>query len=406
MVCRCNFIADELRRTLNPQEICRQNKEECNCCQCQKNVAKGKFGLAFIVETPRRKYTQPSGWEVEFEDTPSNISYNCKKMTQWANRPPIGECLETDDYFCCQSIEVRKVINNKEKTTCNCDQCVVKNKAAPCVYIQEPQVPACSCRPKMCSRCYTKLQELQNCNCNVDGIFVKQLQKGDQECLCDVSPVKITCKKHCKCKYERKYTKRSPERGECSCSKPRSKSRRKKTKQRSCECDDLLDYIPRKETFTNKENRSRERGRNRSRENICKLNSCDGSCNRKSWKYTMPCSCSVKSVDDSSYRNTRLNTTQKDIEWDKTRLDTEFTNTQGETPITPTKGDKLTMVDVQLNSIRDDSKLKKVQGEVDNTANSTQQDTAYNDFQKYVPLSSSRKESLEPRNETTNYSVS
>lgn len=232
MVCRCNYIADELRRTLNPTEFCQQNKEQCNCCTCQKNVAKGKFGLAFIVETPRRKYTQPSGWEVEFEDTPSNISYNCKKMTQWANRPLIGECLETDDYFCCQSIEVGKILNNKERTVCKCDQCIVKNKPPPCVCFQQPQVPECSCKRKMCSCCYTKLQELQNCNCNVNCMFVKQLQKGDEECSCGLAALSIkeTCRQKRKCKSEKKYLKSSPKRGECNCSKLRqkSKSRRKK----------------------------------------------------------------------------------------------------------------------------------------------------------------------------------
>lgn len=276
MTCRCDPIADELGRTSEPNCVqanpyqpcqpcraCSPIRQECNCCSCKKTIGKGKFGLAYIMETPRRRYTKPLGWEVEFADTPSNISYKCNKMASWANQPPISECLKTKPTFHCKCVDVKKTMNhNEQKTMCNCAKCIqCAPKVPTCVCYQEPR---CSCKPKICLYCCCpKIQQLPQCTCNVH---------------CSLALTKPKCGNF---KFAKKYSK-SPNREKCSCSKHRPKSRHRRRKVKQCDCqtdceDDCLDYIPRKETCSMKETRtsSKEKDRGCSRERVC-----DDSCGK------------------------------------------------------------------------------------------------------------------------------
>ncbi|XP_072375222.1 uncharacterized protein [Diabrotica undecimpunctata] len=68
------------------------DSEEYRCCDYKKKqLTKGKFGLAYVIETPKKKITTPTGWQVEFEDTPSKIMQHCDKMERWVNCPPLGD---------------------------------------------------------------------------------------------------------------------------------------------------------------------------------------------------------------------------------------------------------------------------------------------------------------------------
>uniref|UniRef100_A0A6P7GFZ7 Uncharacterized protein LOC114342003 n=1 Tax=Diabrotica virgifera virgifera TaxID=50390 RepID=A0A6P7GFZ7_DIAVI len=68
------------------------DSEEYRCCDYKKKqLTKGKFGLAYVIETPKKKITTPTGWQVEFEDTPSRIMQHCDKMERWVNCPPLGD---------------------------------------------------------------------------------------------------------------------------------------------------------------------------------------------------------------------------------------------------------------------------------------------------------------------------
>lgn len=65
-----------------------QHKE--HHCKCKKQKkAVGRFGVAWISETPACCYSDPFGWQVEFVDTPSNVEQRCQEMVKWVNSPPL-----------------------------------------------------------------------------------------------------------------------------------------------------------------------------------------------------------------------------------------------------------------------------------------------------------------------------
>ncbi|XP_050297605.1 uncharacterized protein LOC126736991 [Anthonomus grandis grandis] len=156
----------------------------CQCCQFPKNKMKGKFGVAYVIETPNRK-CKPCGWEIEFTDTPSTIENNCKKIMNWITCPPLGECNNANTTVCCCSPPEQSVLctlnksccksNNKtgcSKTArcdCCCEQfkpkgCCCTNKNPKCCCSKGTSKPCCSkprnespcCNPRCCKKPKTK----------------------------------------------------------------------------------------------------------------------------------------------------------------------------------------------------------------------------------------------------------
>ncbi|KAK9719295.1 hypothetical protein QE152_g22764 [Popillia japonica] len=64
-----------------------------DCCPdwCENNKVKGRFGVAFVAETPCC-CPEPIGWQIEFCDTPSKVEQRCREMIEWANCPPLPRC--------------------------------------------------------------------------------------------------------------------------------------------------------------------------------------------------------------------------------------------------------------------------------------------------------------------------
>ncbi|GJQ67223.1 hypothetical protein Trydic_g8129 [Trypoxylus dichotomus] len=104
------------------------NAYEDDCCPdwCSHNKVKGRFGVAFIAETPCC-CPEPIGWQIEFCDTPSKVEMLCKEMVQWANCPPLPRCQP------CPPMEVRSPCFPPKRNPC----CPVSN---PC-----PPTPSCAC---------------------------------------------------------------------------------------------------------------------------------------------------------------------------------------------------------------------------------------------------------------------
>lgn len=235
----CDF--DELP---NEFERYRQKPKNDERWYCGKNMAKGKFGLAYIIETPRRKCVQPMGWELEFEDTPSNISNKCNKMTEWVNRPPIGECLECNALLKCASTDLTRFLNEtKQESICYCTECERKDTEPLCCC--QFTTPDCTCRPPpLCCDCYTKLLKLQNCCCK--NALIRTLD--NQCCYCLAKEKRRN--KRSKCRSDKRMCK-SSERSKNRC---RSRTNSKPSKKlNQSKPDDYLDYVPKKEKPSKRE---------------------------------------------------------------------------------------------------------------------------------------------------------
>lgn len=101
----------------------------CTCCKCKndkKHLIKGKFGLAYIVETPKVKMTTPVGWQIEFEDTPSGVINDCNKMVEWVSYPPLENCKKHFPEFPPACAKILKPRNNLLLTPKQ-HQCVFKS---------------------------------------------------------------------------------------------------------------------------------------------------------------------------------------------------------------------------------------------------------------------------------------
>nr|CAI5838772.1 unnamed protein product [Callosobruchus analis] len=181
------------------------------CCPCK---VKGKFGLAYIVETPKNRCETPLGWQIEFEDTPSKIASSCKKMMQWVNCPPLGEC-GTEAVMSGYPKKCARAL------ACNPNQCCYEDTPLPpCDCESEPK---CCCRPKPQKCCKPRPQRRKPCCC----------PPPQQSCCCG--------------KQERK---RYEEPG-CSCCKKRGSNTPRGD-------DDSLDYVPDKEVHHKSKNGSRD----------------------------------------------------------------------------------------------------------------------------------------------------
>lgn len=150
----------------------------------EKPKVKGKFGLAYVVQTPKESSFKPLGWQVEFQDTPSQIDRNCEKMLKWVSCPPLGECntnLEANFLWCPG--ECKELL--KGTGTKTYEQDPLEN----CCLIEIPKMkcPAIEAKPAacVCQLNYTKKE--------------KRNKSQYQECVCDSKNKTRVDNRDCKC---------------------------------------------------------------------------------------------------------------------------------------------------------------------------------------------------------------
>ncbi|CAG9765506.1 unnamed protein product [Ceutorhynchus assimilis] len=161
-----------------------------HCCQCcnKKQKIRGKFGVAYVIETDDKK-TKPCGWEVEFNDTPSQIENSCKKMMKWISCPPLGEC-GSDSLQCCQCQKQQFCACQKHYEVPNC--CCNKPSRGQKMYFNSKR------QCYHCSNQSDSSMEAQCCHC---------ANKKLQHCDCSCSKCKCTKKSGRKHKEEHKSSK-------------------------------------------------------------------------------------------------------------------------------------------------------------------------------------------------------
>ncbi|KAJ8919565.1 hypothetical protein NQ315_002187 [Exocentrus adspersus] len=295
LVKRNNFDSSYTRC---PQQ---ENPADCLCFK-EKPKVKGKFGLAYIVQTPNDRSCKPLGWQVEFQDTPSQIDRNCQKMVNWVTCPPLGECSSNVEAVLCYPETCNKLLKSAETKKCCC---VKKPVADKCCVVEVPkqvQENCCVCqtcckkeRKRTCA-CSHKEEQIQKCVCvsknkryclcsntnSSSGYFGKQYEKfmvckkcckTVMKCTCG-QPVRNCCyceKKKLKCKCQLPC--KSSEKGICEhCQKSKSyyctfeehicpgcgKVMEKKCYvKENCVCEpygDVLDYIPRRDVSSKSTN--------------------------------------------------------------------------------------------------------------------------------------------------------
>lgn len=108
-----------------------------HCCKCASTKrVKGKFGVAWICETPDCSCCEPYGWQVEFVDTPARVEQRCRELIEWVNNPPLP--CDTDKRPCCCP-------ETEEPSRCQCD-------APTGCKGETPERDACSCGSKKSSK--------------------------------------------------------------------------------------------------------------------------------------------------------------------------------------------------------------------------------------------------------------
>lgn len=106
------------------------NHAEGSCCKCMRSKqVRGRFGVAWLAETPGHCYSEPYGWQVEFVDTPSRVDQRCKDMVKWINSPPLpkedtveNKPNETNQTHKEQSNDIKSVSLDEQhhKNGCSC----------------------------------------------------------------------------------------------------------------------------------------------------------------------------------------------------------------------------------------------------------------------------------------------
>lgn len=91
-------------------------------------IDKGKFVVAWLIQTPTRKQSVPCGWQLEFEDSPRNVEARCEQMVEWINCPPVemGDLskFRDDQLSCCSSCSSVKPVDRKISCpTCEFNSC-------------------------------------------------------------------------------------------------------------------------------------------------------------------------------------------------------------------------------------------------------------------------------------------
>lgn len=164
-MCDCNESPFTKLRESWSRHYQDEMRGQCNCCCQNQNghaKVKGKFGVAYVIETPTRK-CKPCGWEIEFNDTPSQIENNCKKMMTWITCPPLGECQNNHTNFCCGSTAPKEVLNaahmcykSGDLNSCSCSKDKSRTSGGDCCF--KNTQPICNCAKKVnqkqhCSNC-------------------------------------------------------------------------------------------------------------------------------------------------------------------------------------------------------------------------------------------------------------
>lgn len=135
------------------------------CFQCDyEPKVKGRFGLAWVSESPECPYPEPVGWQVEFHDTPSKVEQKCQEMVRWINCPPLPRCDPCPPVeLCCH--------NQSPKKKCSCKKQQQQQSQ------HEPQCTCCN-KPhrhhkKKCCFCGGQSrqggQSRNNCYANLPG---------------------------------------------------------------------------------------------------------------------------------------------------------------------------------------------------------------------------------------------
>ncbi|XP_044253891.1 sperm mitochondrial-associated cysteine-rich protein-like [Tribolium madens] len=172
---------NNLRQQWSDLQICGNNNAKNDCCKCccccKPKLVKGRFGLAWISETPQKRCCTPCGWQLEICDTPSRVECQCKKMEQWASCPPVEGCK------CC--LPKPKCCPPKPKCCSAGPKCCTPE---PC-----PKLPCCSIkvmpfkpREECCcnNNCKTndKAVATDNCCCSENK---PDCPPPEQDCACD-----------------------------------------------------------------------------------------------------------------------------------------------------------------------------------------------------------------------------
>lgn len=151
------------------------------CFQCSESPrVKGRFGLAWVSESPECPFPEPIGWQVEFHDTPSKVEQKCKEMVRWINCPPLPRCDPCPPDELCSP-------NNPPR--CN-----------PCAPMTNPCHPSCQKRPgrqtsttKRCCCCGKSKRCFPPPGTPYCRKRSPRRRGGDQpKCTCDDVPVKDT----------------------------------------------------------------------------------------------------------------------------------------------------------------------------------------------------------------------
>lgn len=145
----------------------RRKRQSCRCNPNKK--VRGKFGVAWICETPSCTCCEPFGWQVEFTDTPANVEQRCREMIEWVNNPPLPSGSERDQ-------------------TCKC-----KKKDE-----QSPERCACCAEPRKqyhSSRGYRERHLNHFCTCDQ----FDEEEDDDEDCVCGGANGCSCCQRTCYC---------------------------------------------------------------------------------------------------------------------------------------------------------------------------------------------------------------
>ncbi|XP_030759950.1 uncharacterized protein LOC115885247 [Sitophilus oryzae] len=182
---------------------------QCKCC-CAKENIKGKFGVAYLVDSPNTK-CNPCGWEVEFNDTPSQVEYNCKRMIEWITCPPLGGYQNNSTKLYCCSDETEEFLS----TPTQCCPCQLKKdrrqrKKDCCqAYCCSNQQNMCSCKSvnkhnqccldlnNRCSCCKSKEGKKKCCQSVQKSKFYKRKYQKNQNCCCYDDQSESSSEDHC-----------------------------------------------------------------------------------------------------------------------------------------------------------------------------------------------------------------
>lgn len=180
-MCDCNESPFNKLRESWSRHFDKESQGCSCCCQSQKppHKVKGKFGVAYVIETPSRK-CKPCGWEVEFNDTPSQIECNCRKMMNWITCPPLGQENRVDACCCSkppeQAIEtIHQMCGNQKPGCCKQQHCCCSSKKP---IKKSPQKCCCSTTQKT-KKTYCCRPKQKMCLCNSDSE-----SSTDEGCCC------------------------------------------------------------------------------------------------------------------------------------------------------------------------------------------------------------------------------